>query len=65
VLAEPYEVVAPYMTCESAALLVVQVIVAPVAVIDEAVIPERVSGPNSESVDVLDELFNVAVIALL
>ncbi len=60
-LTDPYAAVAPYATCESAPLLVVQVIVAPDAVIEDAVIPEIVSGATNESVADLDEPFNVAV----
>ena len=43
-LTDPYAVVAPYASCESEALLVVQVIVAPDAVIADAVMPETSEG---------------------
>ncbi len=60
-LTDPYAEVSPYATCESAPLLVVQVIVAPDAVIVDVVIPERVTGATSESVAAADVPFNVAV----
>ena len=62
-LADPYDAVPPYITCESALLLVVHATVAPDVVIDEVVIPVIVRGPPaSESVKGLDEPFSVAVI---
>lgn len=63
-LTSPYAAVTPYATCESDAMLVVQAIVAPDAVIADAVIPEMVTGAagaTSESEAAADEPFNVAV----
>ncbi len=50
----PYESVVPYSTDDVADSLVVQVIVAPVAVVDEAT-EEMVGGVRSEHADVSNE----------
>jgi hypothetical protein len=60
-LTDPYAEVTPYATCESAPLLVFQAIVAPDAVIADAVIPERVRGATSEMLAAADEPLRVAV----
>ena len=49
-LTDPYAIVAPYATCESAPLFVFQVIVAPDAVFEDAEVPEIVTGPTNVSV---------------
>ena len=49
--------VVPYASCESEALLVVQVIVAPDAVMADTVVSETVRGATSERVVGLDDPF--------
>src|SRR5258708_18521263 len=61
-LSDPQTAVTPYASCESAPLFVVQVIVAPDAVIADEVIAENVRGPTRETLAATDEPFNVAVI---
>ena len=61
-LTDPYAAVAPYATCELEFLPVIQVIVAPDAVIADAVTPERVAGASRERVADVEEPFSVAVI---
>ena len=57
----PYAEVSPYASCESAALLVVQEMVAPDAVMADEAVAEMVRGATSETLAVADEPFNVAV----
>ena len=61
-LSDPYAAVVPYASCESEALLVVQVIVAPDGVMADTVVSETVRGATSERVVGLDAPFKVAVI---
>jgi hypothetical protein len=58
-------VVTPYATCESEALLVLHVIVAPDPLTPLAVTPEIVSGTANAIADVLDEPLNEAVTVAL
>jgi hypothetical protein len=53
VAVEPYDVVVPYSTTELLASLVVQVTVAPVEVMEEALTPEMVGGVVSAALRVV------------
>ena len=57
---DPYAEVSPYASCESAALLVVQEMVAPDAVMADEAVAETVRGAISDTLAVADEPFNVA-----